>query len=71
MATLTVPRRLTSSGELASKLESLPYENLAQHSDEDAVFDNDQEPSAGLIKLIRKNSLLEEEPEINSPNTVR
>jgi hypothetical protein len=71
MATLRVPRQLTSSTELASILESLPsYENLAQNSDEDAVFDDDQEPSTGLIKLIRKNSLLEE-TEINSSNAVR
>ena len=61
MATLRVPRQLTSSTELASILESLPsYENLTQNSDEPAVFDDEQEPSTGLINLIRKNSQSEE-----------
>jgi hypothetical protein len=70
MVDLLIPRRLDSADELASILESLPsYDNLAQNSDEDAVFDDDQEPSSGLINLIRKNSLLEETP-TDSSNTV-
>ncbi|CAF4295956.1 unnamed protein product, partial [Rotaria magnacalcarata] len=32
-------------------------QNLQETQDESAVFDDDNEPSTGLISLIRKNSL--------------
>lgn len=48
--------------ELLSRLESLPaYDSLTQLSDEPpAIFDDEQEPSSGLIELLRKNSQVEE-----------
>ncbi|CAM4765616.1 unnamed protein product [Rotaria magnacalcarata] len=47
-----------STEEIASILEALPsYQNLQETQDESAVFDDDNEPSTGLISLIRKNSL--------------
>jgi hypothetical protein len=60
------------SDGLTSMLEALPlYENLNQKSDEPAVFDDDREPSSGLINLIRRNSYLEDETTFNSSDPVR
>ena len=71
MADLLIPRRSENSDELASLLESLPsYENLVQSSAESIFSDDEQEPSAGLINLIRKNSQTEKTP-IDSSDTVR
>ncbi|CAF2678825.1 unnamed protein product [Rotaria sp. Silwood2] len=65
-----IPRRLNNSDELISRLESLPsYENPLQNSDEFALFDDEQEPSSGLINLIRRNSQ-SEQTTINSSNTI-
>ncbi len=58
---LMVTRRLTKLDGLISRLESLPsYENLIQNSDEPAIFDEEHEPSPGLINLIRRNSILQQ-----------
>lgn len=47
-----------TTDELTSMLESLPsYENSQDTQDESAVFDDGNEPSTGLINLIRKNSI--------------
>jgi len=55
---LLQPSRVDNTDELTTMLESLPsYENLQETPDESAVFDDDTEPSIGLINLIRKNSL--------------
>ncbi|UJR09301.1 hypothetical protein I4U23_013544 [Adineta vaga] len=57
-----VSRRQTFLDILSSTLESLPsYENLNQNPDEQAVFNEEQEPSSGLINLIRRNSYLEDD----------
>ena len=43
--------------ELTTMLESLPsYENSQETQDESAVFGDENEPSSGLIRLIRTNS---------------
>jgi len=66
-----IPKAIDNPDELAIMLESLPsYENLTQNSDEPAVFDDEQEPSIGLINLIRKNSE-PREATTDSSNTVR
>ena len=53
---------LENPEELTAVLESLPsYESLTQNSDEPAVFDDEQEPSSGLIDLIRRNSQADDE----------
>ena len=63
MMTTSVVNLLQSShvdntDQLSTMLESLPsYENLQETQDESAVFDDDIEPAAGLINLIRKNSI--------------
>ena len=57
--------------ELTTKLESLSsYENLQITPDEPAVFEDDNEPSSGLINLIRKNSV-QGDTTNDSSNTVR
>jgi hypothetical protein len=44
--------------DLVNLLESLPsYGNLTKHEDASAIFDDENEPSTGLISLIRKNSI--------------
>jgi len=71
MIDLLIPKSIDNPDELTSMLESLPsYENLTQNSDEPAVFDDEQEPSTGLIELIRKNSE-PREVTTDSSNTVR
>ncbi|CAF1342954.1 unnamed protein product [Rotaria sp. Silwood1] len=65
-----IPRRLDNPDELISNLESLPsYENLIQNSDESTVFDDEQEPSLGLINFIRQSSL-SESPTPSPPPTI-
>ncbi|CAF0875843.1 unnamed protein product [Rotaria sordida] len=67
---LLIPSRLNNSDELISKLETLPsYENLIQNSDEPALFDDEHEPSSGLIKMIRRNSQ-SEQTRIDSLNVI-
>lgn len=57
--------------EITTILESLPsYQNLQENQDESAVFEDDNEPSTGLINLIRRNSLIAA-PANDSSNTVR
>lgn len=52
--------RVDNPDELTTMLESLPsYENLQEPQDESAIFEDDNEPSSGLINLIRKNSINE------------
>ena len=64
-------RRSTILDMLSSRLESLPsYENLNQNSDEQAVFNEEQEPSSGLINLIRRNSYMEDDENISSADVV-
>lgn len=64
-------RRPTVLDMLSSRLESLPlYETLNQNSDEQAVFNEEQEPSSGLINLIRRNSYLEDDENISSTDVV-
>jgi hypothetical protein len=47
-----------NTDELTTMLESLPsYDNSQETQDESAVFDDGNEPSTGLISLIRKDSL--------------
>lgn len=50
--------------ELISRLESIQtYGTVTPDPDEPpAIFDDEQEPSSGLIDLIRKNSQVEEQP---------
>lgn len=68
---LLIPKMIDNSEELAARLESLPsFENLTQNTDEPAVFDDDGEPSTGLINLIRRNSQ-EGESTDDSTNIVR
>ncbi|CAF1576591.1 unnamed protein product, partial [Adineta steineri] len=44
--------------ELTTMLESLPsYENSKETQEESAIFEDDNEPSTGLINLIRKTSM--------------
>lgn len=44
--------------ELIAKLESLPsYETSQETQEESAIFEDDSEPSTGLISLIRRNSV--------------
>jgi hypothetical protein len=60
--------------ELTTMLESLPsYENLQANQDESAVFEDDNEPSIGLINLIRTNSICESQSGTTNDllNTVR
>lgn len=65
---LLIPKPLVNQEELANVLESLPsYESLNQTSDEPAVFDEEKEPSSGLIEQIRHNSQSEEPGSIPSP----
>jgi hypothetical protein len=55
---LLQPSHVDNPDELTTMLESLPsYGNLQETQDESAVFDDDTEPSSGLINLIRKNSI--------------
>ena len=66
--------RVDNTDELTTMLESLPsYENLQVTQAEAAVFDDDNEPSCGLINLIRKTSIspLETETTNDISNTVR
>lgn len=52
-----VPKPIEETEDLAAKLEALPsYENLKHDINEPAVFNDEQEPSTGLIELIRRNS---------------
>ncbi|CAF1588645.1 unnamed protein product, partial [Adineta steineri] len=44
--------------ELTTMLESLPsYEHSKETQEESAIFEDDNEPSTGLINLIRKTSM--------------
>lgn len=53
--------------ELTTALEALPsYENLSENPDESAVFDDENEPSTGLINLIRKNSMRPSQIEVTN-----
>jgi hypothetical protein len=55
---LVQSKRIDNVDELTTKLESLSsYENLQEIQEEPAIFDDDNEPSSGLINLIRKNSI--------------
>jgi hypothetical protein len=71
---LLQPKRIDNPDELTTILESLSsYQNLQENPDESAVFDDDTEPSSGLINLIRTNSihLSETETTNDSSNIVR
>ena len=71
MVDFIVPIRHDKSDELISRLESLPsYGNILQNSDESALFDDEQEPSLGLIDFIRRNSIAEQAT-TNSSDSVR
>ena len=51
-------KQIDSTDELTTMLESLPsYDIAPENQEESAIFDDDIEPSTGLINLIRKNSL--------------
>ncbi len=71
---LVQSKRIDNPDELTTMLESLPsYETLQEIQDESAVFDADNEPSSGLISLIRKNSIQASQSETTNDlsNTVR
>ena len=57
VANLLTASHPDSTEELTTLLESLPsYGNLTAPEDESAIFDEENEPSTGLINLIRTNS---------------
>ncbi len=71
---LVQSKRIDNSDELTTTLESLSsYENLQEIQEESAIFDDDIEPTSGLINLIRKNSLQTSQSETTNDisNTVR
>lgn len=69
---LVQSKRIDNVDELTTALESLSsYETLQQPQDESAVFDEDNEPTTGLISLIRKNSTQPSETTNDTSNTVR
>jgi len=54
---LLKPKHIDNTDELTTMLESLPsYDNSQENQEESAIFVDDNEPSTGLINLIRKNS---------------
>jgi hypothetical protein len=54
---LLQPKHIDNTDELTTMLESLPsYDNSQENQEESAIFVDDNEPSTGLINLIRKNS---------------
>jgi hypothetical protein len=58
MVNLLQAKHVDNLDELTTMLESLPsYENIQENQDEPAIVDDDNEPSTGLINLIRKNSV--------------
>ncbi|CAF4034627.1 unnamed protein product [Rotaria sp. Silwood2] len=58
MVNLVQTKHNDSTDELTKMLESLPsYENSQDNQDESAIFEDDIEPSTGLINLIRRNSM--------------
>lgn len=72
MVNLVQSKRVDNVEQLTTTLESLAsYDNLQQPQDESAVFDEDNEPSSGLISLIRKNSVQLPDMNNDSSNTVR
>lgn len=75
MVNLVQSKRIDNVDQLTTALESLSsLDNLQQTQDESAVFDEDNEPTSGLINFIRKNSvqISEATPTTNdSTNTVR
>lgn len=69
---LVQSNHVENSDELISTLESLQsYENLQENTDESAIFEDDTEPSSGLINLIRRNSVVKSTVPNDSSNTVR
>jgi hypothetical protein len=71
---LVQSKRIDNVDELTAKLESLSsYENIQETPDVPAVFEDDNEPSIGLINLIRKNSVQGSQPDTTNDfsNTVR
>jgi hypothetical protein len=71
---LVQSKRIDNVDELTTKLESLSsYENLQEIQEEPAIFDDDNEPSSGLINLIRKNSIQGSQADTTNDfsNTVR
>ena len=60
--------------ELTSMLEALPSsENSHENREESAIFDEENEPSSGLINRIRRNSVHSSQiiTTADSSNTVR
>lgn len=60
--------------ELTNMLEALPSsENSHESREASAIFDDENEPSSGLINLIRKNSVRSSQTitTADSSNTVR
>ena len=69
---LLVPKPFVNVEELTTTLESLPsYEHLAQAPYDLAVFDEEKEPSTGIIEQIRHNSQSEESIVASTSSTVR
>ena len=72
MVNLVQSKRVDNVDQLTTALESLSsYDNLQLTQDESAVFDEDNEPTSGLISLIRKNSVQSLDMTNDSSNTVR
>ena len=47
-----------NTDELTTALESLPsYESLQETEDKPVIFDDNNEPTTGLIKLLRQNTI--------------
>ncbi|CAF1494560.1 unnamed protein product, partial [Rotaria sordida] len=67
MVNLLQTKHNDSTDELTTMLESLPsYENSQEIHDESAIFEDDNEPSVGLINLIRRNSMHLSQSEITN-----